>query len=169
MFKNTVKKLSKEEKEEIERIAKEAIRERDRTKLVNIMGNDVMFITQDYSKPEEVIQFSEPIKQFEMDMNFVTIASAQPKDVLAEDYDFTETSHVFIDYPMTRLITFNLQPMSLKEMIWNISKIYTEIFKSFTKEAKVCCNGYEFLYLKKLRVHNDNVISIVIDEKVQKN
>lgn len=165
MFNKT--KLSKEEKEDLDKIALIAFNSRPKSQTSVVLDHDVTFITQDYSKTENVIKFEEPIKEFETYMNFVTIASAYPKDVLIEDYQFTETTHVFIDYPMTRLITFDLEPMSLKEMIWNISSIYTQIFKKFNKEAKVCCSGYEFLYLKKLRVHADNIISLVIDEKIQ--
>lgn len=131
-----------------------------------VLGKDVLFITQNYHHPESVIQYGETVKEFETDMNFVTIASASDaKDVLIEDYEFTEKTHVFIDYMMHRLIQFDLPPMSLKEMILNISKIYTEIFKKYSKEANVCCTGYEFLYLKNLKIHPDNVISLKIDHK----
>lgn len=166
MFRNKTK-ISPEEKDELDKLAAIAFQSRSKSQMVKIFDRDVLFITQDYSKPESVLKFDEPIKTFETYMNFVTIASAYAKDVFIEEYQFTEKTRVFIDYPMTRLIAFDLEPMSLQEMIWNISKIYTEIFKKFIKEARVCCNGYEFLYLKKLRVHNDNIISLVIDEKIQ--
>lgn len=166
MFRNKTK-ISPEEKAELDKLAMQAFQSRPRNQFVKVLDRNVLFITQDYSNKESVLKFDDPVKIFETDMNFVTIASAYAKDVFIEDYQFTETTHVFIDYPMTRLITFDLEPMSLQELIWNISKIYTEIFKKFHKEAKVCCTGYEFLYLKKLRVHNDNIISLVIDEKIQ--
>lgn len=162
-----IQKPNKEELKELEKIFESTVNslpiKRD---MVKILGTDVWFITQNYSKPETLVQFGDTIKEFNMDFNFVTIASAQPKDVLMEEeYQFTEPVHVFIDYMITRLIQFTLPPMSIKELIWNISRIYTEIFKSFSKEAKVCCQGYEFLYLKKVKIHNDNVVSLSIDQK----
>lgn len=117
----------------------------------------------------EKTEYPDIEKEFEMNLNFVTIASAQPNDVFLEkdyaDYQFKDTSHIYIDYLMHRFIQFDLQAMSLKELIWNISSIYVEIFKSYKKEAKVCCSGYEFLYLKKIRVHKNNVVSLVIRHK----
>lgn len=131
-----------------------------------VLGTEVIFAYQNYHKPETVIQFGESIKEFEMDIKFITAASYNtPEDIKTDDYEFTEPMHIFIDYMMHRLIQFTLPPMSLRNMIWNISKIYVEIFKKFPDQAVVCCSGYEYLHLHKLRVHNDNVISLIIRQK----
>lgn len=124
---------------------------------ITVLDTEVLFLSD---KPE----YPEVEKEFESNLNFVTIASAYSKDILIEDYQFTGST-VIIDYLMHRLIKFDLPSMSLKELIWNISKIYVEIFKSYKKEAKVCCSGYEFLYLKKIRVHKNNTITLEIRHK----
>lgn len=134
--------------------------------VIEVLGVNVKLITQDYSKPESFVQYGDPIKEFDTNMNFVTIASAQVKDVKIEDYEFTEPMHIFIDYMMHRLIVFDLPPMKLNELIFNISKIYNEISTKLKVEAAICCEGYEFLYLKKIKIHPDNVISLIIEQKI---
>lgn len=144
------------------------VKKRPSPETAEVLGTRVLFLTQDYYQPDTFIMYGDPVKEFDTDMNFVTIASAEAKDVKIEDYEFKETTHVFIDFTMHRLIEFDLQPMKLSEAVFNISKIYMEIFKAFGAQAEVCCDGHEYLYLKKLKVHPDNVISLVIDQKIPK-
>lgn len=133
------------------------------SKSAKIFDTDVFF----YPSDEPKIVHGEIQKEFETDLNFVTIASAFPQDVLIEDYQFKEASHIHINFLMHNPIQFDLPAMSLKELIWNISKIYMEIFKSYKKEARVCCSGHEFLYLKKINIHPGNIISLTISQKIK--
>lgn len=142
------------------------VKKRISPETIEVLGTKVLLITQDYSKPETFIQYGEPLKEFKTNINFMTTASSESKYIKLEDYEFTETTHIFIDFIMHRLIEFDLPAMKLNELVFNISKIYTEIFYRFNQEAEICCDGYDFLYLEKVKVHPYNVISLKIYQKI---
>ena len=131
---------------------------------VSILNTEVLFT-------KEKINLEKAEREFETDLNFVTIASAQPNDIFLSkeyaDYQFKETSHIHINFLMHDPIQFELPAMSLKELIWNISKIYVEVFQKFRKEARVCCSGHEFLYLNKINIHSNNIVSLTVSQKIK--
>lgn len=129
--------------------------------MIVIDGVEVFFVNA-------TVEFKNQIKMIETDMHFITIASATAKDVLVEDYEFTEPVHVINDHMMHRLIKFTLPPGTLQEIIYKISRIYVEVLKNYSKEAEVCCKGWEYLYLKKLFIFEGNLISMgVVGEEAR--
>lgn len=108
-----------------------------------------------------------PVKTIKTDINFVTISSAYAKDVKIEDYIFDKPVTVITDYLKGKTIHFTLSSVSnLKEVIWNASKIYVEMFKKYATPEGRPLKGYEFLYLRKVKIYKDNLIELKIEKIV---
>lgn len=123
---------------------------------VDILNTTVAFLNED--------DHSFPVnKIIETNLHLLTIAAGEAKDIKIEDVIFSEDMQVYICYPMHRTIFFELKADNMQNFIYKISKIYADVFKSYRAEASVCCRGYEFLYITKIRIHENRILSIGVE------
>lgn len=128
-------------------------------KKVSVLGMEVIFFTEEYD-------FKNPVKAISTDLNFVTISSASAKDVKVEDHAFDKPVTVVSEYIKDKGLKMELPAGTFQEIIWNASIILVEIFKTYATDSGRPLKGFEFLYLKKIKIYKGNILEFRI-EKIQ--